>query len=174
MERKEAVGADLLDQNNQRASEPRRCFDQLASLEKIFRIRGNAEVPAVLLACCGVHRDSQIAVFRPVSNFVIDRSMIDGDSQNGVLRDIVHTLAPEIHQPSIPQTRFILLDRSQSHDPILFDSSTPVPAARIFEPFPWMFLEVRLQTRFAWDIWIRRAAHGSSRRGSPQSVARWV
>src|SRR5262249_20998180 len=105
-----------------------------------------------LLSLRAVLLDRQLAVFRPVSNFVIDRSMIDGDSQNGVLRDIVHTLAPEIHQPSIPQTRFILLDRSQSHDPILFDSSTPVPAARIFEPFPWMFSEVRLQTRFAWDI----------------------
>ena len=63
----------------------------------------------------GQQDGTEIAVFRLVSDFVINGSMIDGDADDGMRRNVFHALPAEIHHASITQTRFILLDRPQAH-----------------------------------------------------------
>src|SRR5207237_8858929 len=50
MQREKTIGADFLDQYDQGVAEPRRAFNQPASLEKIFGSDRNFEITAVVPA----------------------------------------------------------------------------------------------------------------------------
>ena len=110
-ERKQGVGADFLDQHDQRATGRRGPFDELAALEQIVARSGELVVPGVL-AAIRVDRHGQIAVRRIFGEAVVDRRVLDRHADYGMCGDVGHSFAAEVHRPTVSQAVHVLLNGS--------------------------------------------------------------
>ncbi len=109
MQREERVGADFLDQHDQRRALAGRGRDQRAALEQVVAILRNMVVAAVLVGA--LFHDGEFAILRIVRHPVVERRVLDGDSDHGMRRDVRNFFAAKKHRASIAQRALILFRR---------------------------------------------------------------
>jgi hypothetical protein len=112
-QREQRVGADLLDQHDQRAPGGRGALDERTALQQVVAASRELVVARVLVL---VFRDDrELALGRVVGQLIVDRRVPDGHADHRMGRDVGHALAAEIHRAIVLQALHILLNGSEWH-----------------------------------------------------------
>ena len=109
VQREQRVGADFLDQHDQRRTLARRGCDQRAAFEQVVAVLRNMIVAAVFVAA--LFHDSEFAILRIVRHPVVERRVLDRDANHRMRGDIRHFLAAEEHRAAVAQRAFVLFSR---------------------------------------------------------------
>jgi hypothetical protein len=92
----QGIGADLLDQHDERLPCARRSLDQGAARKQVVAGAGDVEIAAVALA-----HDCEIPVVRVVGELVVERRVLDRVPEDVVRRHVADALAAVEHAASI-------------------------------------------------------------------------
>ena len=103
------VGADFLDQDDQRRTLARRGCDQRTALEQVVAVLRDVIVAAVFVGA--LFHDGEFAILRIVRHPVVERRVLDRDSDHRMRGDIRHFFAAEEHRAPITQRAFVLFSR---------------------------------------------------------------
>ena len=95
------VGADLLDQHDQRRALAGRGGDQFAALEQVVAVARQMEVAAVFLAALLDHRE--VAILRILGHPVVDAGVLDRDPDHRMRGYVVDLFAAEINRAAVAQ-----------------------------------------------------------------------
>ena len=109
VQREQRVGADFLDQHHQRRALARRGRDQRAALEQVVAVLRNMVVAAVLVGA--LFHDRELAILRIVRHPVVERRMLDRDSDHRMRGDVCNLFAAKKHRAPIAQRAFVLFSR---------------------------------------------------------------
>ena len=122
------VGADLLDQDHQRAAERRGPLDQRAALQQVLRRRGDGVVPRA--GAPGAVDHGQRPVRGVVGHAVVDGGVLHRAPDHGMGRDVLHPLPAVVDRPPVAQAVLVVLRRHQWHRRVSSRSPAPAPAER--------------------------------------------
>ena len=109
-QREQRIGADLLDQHDERAPGRSRALDERAALQQIVAAARELVVAGVLTRL--VRYDRKLAFAGIVGQLVVDRCMAHGHANYRMRRDVDHALATVIHRAIVSQALHILLNGS--------------------------------------------------------------
>ena len=109
------VGADLLHQRHHRATEAGDRLDQPRARQQVVRRVGDRVVRAVFAPGVGILRHRKVAIERVVPDLVVERGVVDRDTEVGLLEDVGHPPPAVPEGATVAERGAVLIGGRQAH-----------------------------------------------------------